>query len=180
MDKEIFKTKWVKVIETPKGFQFLERRNKDSVAIFITRQSLDDYEILVRYQPMPLDNTDHQKLYPCPVTGSLEKDPNEIGDIELTKEIFETARREVLEETGYDVPTLNYIGKYIVGTQTNETVYMFHVDVTGLIPSDPEGDGGYHESISKNIWEPFDNLRDFDYSACKIGWSLLKDILNNS
>lgn len=166
-DKVLFKTNWIQVKETERKFQYLERKGKDSVAIFLLRRFLKNqifqYEVLVRYQPLPITNND-DSLYPCPITGGLE----------LNESILNCALREVKEESGYSLTDLKYLGSYIVGTQTNEKVYMYYFDVTAVIPEIPLLDDTYHESISKNVWENLHNLKGYDYSACQIGYYILK------
>jgi 8-oxo-dGTP pyrophosphatase MutT (NUDIX family) len=158
---------WVTVKQTKLGFFFLERKGKDSVAVFLLRQAKDTsvekkYEVLIRLQPLPVDNTDNQALFVCPITGSIDNH-------EATRM---AAKREAMEEAGYDLSLaqLSHFGSYIVGTQTNEVVYLYCADVSNLQPSNPQGDGTYFESVSENEWIPFKALADFDYAACQIGY----------
>ncbi|HBE18039.1 MAG TPA: NUDIX hydrolase [Cyanobacteria bacterium UBA11149] len=171
-EKIIFSTKWISVKETDKGFYYLERKGRDSVAIFLLRKSQvspKEYDILIRQQPLCIDNTEineQLRLYPCPITGGID-----------TGESPESAAiREVYEEAGYSVQVLP-LGKYIIGTQTNEICYMYYADVTDIKPEVAQQDGSYFESISKNEWHPFDYLAECDYSACQIGYFRLRDIL---
>ena len=164
--KTIFQTNWISIKETSRGFQFLERRGKDSVAVFLIRNGS---EVLIRQQPLCIDNgetTQKLQLYPCPVTGGLEKG-------EMPKEC---AIREVYEETGYRIDVLHELGKYIVGTQTNEVCYLYWADVTHLIPDEATQDGTYFESISRNEWQPFSYLKNCDYAACQLGYFWLKEL----
>ena len=157
-NKTIFETKWVKVRQTEKGFQYLERRGKDSVAVLCTRYDENgDVEYLVRYQPLCV-NGDDRELFECPITGSMDHDGEEPVDVAI---------REVFEEAGYVVTKDNMtsIGSYIVGTQTNEVVHCFFAWVGDDKPVKPEGDGGFHESISYNQWRGFDDLRKYQYGA---------------
>jgi 8-oxo-dGTP diphosphatase len=163
---------WVQVIETPRKFYYLRRKHKDSVGVFLVRKTPEQtWEVLVRMQPLPVHNADlddQMMLFPCPITGGFEtrdEDPHEC------------AVREVMEEAGYDLSELQGLGKYIVGTQTDETVYLFWQDVTGIEPQAATQDGSYFESISKNEWEPLDFLKFYDYSGCQIGYYRLRDIL---
>jgi 8-oxo-dGTP pyrophosphatase MutT (NUDIX family) len=119
---------------------------------------------------MPMDTNEYgEKLYPCPITGGLYESNSPKN----------TAIEEAKEEAGYDIKNnIEYLGRYFVGTQTSEIVYMFFADVTGQIPEKPKGDGTYFESISKNEWRDFLDLKEFDYSACKIGFSLLLDVIS--
>lgn len=167
----LFSTGWITVKETAKGFQYLERKGKDSVAVFLIRKHRDGiqgFEVLIRLQPLCIDNTD-TKLYPCPITGAL--DEGELPE--------QAAVREVYEESGFSIH-LFPMGKYIVGTQTNEICYMYYADVTGLEPEEAQQDGTYHESISKNEWNPLEYLAQCDYVACQIGYFKLLNILTQA
>jgi 8-oxo-dGTP pyrophosphatase MutT (NUDIX family) len=165
--KVIFETKWIKVKETGKGFQYLERKGTDSVAVFLLRSKPNGYEVLIRMQPLCIHGDDYA-LFPCPITGSI--DENELP--------INTAIRETYEEAGYKLNSINYLGNYIVGTQTNETVHMFYELVDGLKPEENKGDGGFHESISKNEWKDLESLKNFGYSGCKIGYLYIKERIN--
>jgi 8-oxo-dGTP diphosphatase len=162
---------WVQVIETPRKFYYLRRKHKDSVGVFLVRRVAEHWEVLIRMQPLPVHNADLDdefRLYPCPITGGLDR-PDELPD--------ECAIREVLEEAGYALAELQDLSKYIVGTQTDETVYLFWQDVTGVEPQAAMQDGSFFESISKNEWQPLDFLRDCEYSGCQIGYYKLREIL---
>jgi len=171
-EKIIFSTDWITVKETAWAYHYLERKGRDSVAIFLIRKrqiNTGDYQVLIRQQPLcihiPDINQEH-KLYPCPITGAI--DTGESPE--------EAAIREVHEEAGFSVQVLP-LGKYIVGTQTNEICYMYYADVTGVEPETAQQDGSYFESISQNEWHPLDYLNQCDYSACQIGYFRLKSIL---
>lgn len=171
-DRVIFSTQWITVKESSKGFQYLERKGKDSVAIFLLRRSgenLDQYEVLIRHQHLCVDNREVNgklTLFPCPITGALDEGESP----------EEAAIREVYEETGYRVQILS-LGKYIVGTQVNEICFLYYADVTGIEPDRVQGDGTYLESIGRNEWHPFNYLEMCDYSACQIGYLKLQGIL---
>ncbi|HEY9631505.1 MAG TPA: NUDIX domain-containing protein [Coleofasciculaceae cyanobacterium] len=171
-DKVILKTEWITVKESPRGFQYLERQGKDSVAVFLLRKSGENstqYEVLIRQQHLCLDNREENgafRLFPCPVTGALE-----VGEAPEA-----AAKREVYEETGYIVQVLP-LGHYIVGTQVNEICYLYYADVTELEPDVAQQDGTYMESIAKNEWHPFEYLESCEYSACQIGYWKLQNIL---
>ncbi|HEY9644082.1 MAG TPA: NUDIX domain-containing protein [Coleofasciculaceae cyanobacterium] len=174
-DRIIFQARWVAVKESPDGFQYLERRGRDSVAVLLLRNSAENpqqYDVLIRQQPLCIDNAainGRLRLFPCPITGAI--DPGESPAA--------TAIREVYEEAGYTVQVLP-LGKFIVGTQTNEICYLYYADVTGMEPDQPPQDGSYHESISHNEWHPLEYLQTCDYSACQIGYFKLRQILFES
>lgn len=162
-EKIIFGNQWISIIETPRKFYFSQRKGKDSVAVFLLRKGDSEKEVLIRYQSLCIDNEELPeggfRLYPCPITGSVENG----------EEFQITAKREVLEEAGYDVD-VSYLGKYVVGTQTNEICYIYFADVSNYHPSEALGDGSYFESISQNKWHPISFLLDCEYSACSIGY----------
>lgn len=167
-EKILFRTDWIAVKETVRGFQYLERRGRNSVAIFLLRRANSysyEYEVLIRQQPLCIDSSD-TILYPCPITGSID-------DGETPEE---AAIREVYEESGFPV-SVSPLGQYIVGTQTNEICYTYYSDVTGVEPDRATQDGTYHESISKNEWHPLEYLNQCAYSGCQIGYFRLKEIL---
>jgi 8-oxo-dGTP diphosphatase len=171
-DKVIFSTPWIVVKQAPRGFQYLERKGKDSVAVFLLRRSDKNSapdQVLIRQQHLCIDNREVDgkfKLFPCPVTGAL----NEGESPEAA------AQREVYEETGYRVQ-VSPCGQYIVGTQVNEICYLYYADVTGMKPDVAQQDGTYMESIGENEWHPFEYLQTCDYSACQIGYLKLQKIL---
>ncbi|WP_009543106.1 NUDIX hydrolase [Crocosphaera subtropica] len=172
-ERIIFGSDWVTVKETARGFQYLERKGKDSVAVFLLRRkklNSQAYEVMIRQQPLCIDNHELHgklKLYPCPITGGIDQ-----GE---TPE--QAAIREVEEESGFSVQVLP-LGRYIVGTQTNEICYLYYADVTKLEPEEAKQDGTYFELISKNEWHDFEYLSQCDYSACQIGYFRLKNVLD--
>lgn len=171
-DKVIFSTPWIAVKQAPRGFQYLERKGKDSVAVFLLRRSsenLEKYEVLIRQQHLCIDNREIDgkfRLFPCPVTGALEE-----GELPEA-----AAKREVYEETGYRVQA-SPLGQYIVGTQVNEICYLYYANVTNMTPDVAQQDGTYMESIGKNEWHPFEYLESCDFSACQIGYLKLQKML---
>ncbi len=172
-DPIIFKTDWIAIRKSARGFQYLERKGKDSVAVFLIRRqgNAAEWDVLVRYQHLCIDNTEDNgrfNLFPCPITGGVE--PGETPEA--------AAVRETYEETGYKVAVTS-LGRYIVGTQTNEVCYLYYADVTGIPPSEALQDGSFLESVAHNQWRPFEDLQGFDYGACQLGYHKLKARLVN-
>lgn len=170
-DTILLQTKWITVKQTSLGFQFAERKGRDSVAVFLVRRSdaNEAYDVLIRQQPLCIDPIVPDQpviLRPCPITGGIDGDE--------TPE--QAAVREVQEEAGYSVEVVP-LGHYIVGTQTNEICYLYYADVTGHSPAEALQDGSYFESISINEWQPFSNLEGYHYAACQIGYYRLKKVL---
>lgn len=171
-DRIIFQTKWITVKESDQGFHYLERRGKDSVAVFLLRKSSTDpqqYEVLIRQQHLCIDNSEvdgRLNLFPCPITGALNE-----GESPET-----AAMRETYEETGYRVQVIP-CGSYIVSTQTNEICYLYYAYVTKKKPDPPQQDGTYLESIARNEWHSFEEMKDYEYVACQIGYFKLRTLL---
>jgi 8-oxo-dGTP pyrophosphatase MutT (NUDIX family) len=171
MEEVIFETPWIQVKRTPRGFDYLERKGVNSVAVFLIRRTDNSKtEVLIRLQPLCVHNADiddQQMLFACPVTGGIEEDEKPI----------DSAYREVEEETGYYLieNDLTYLTTYIVGTQTNEKVWLYMADVTDY-PKPPKAtnDGTYFESISRNEWRTLETLRGYEYVACQLGYYLIK------
>ena len=166
----IFETPWIKVKRTSRGFDYLQRKGTDSVAVFLVRNNIPlDWEVLVRFQPLCIDNSQDMQLYPCPITGGMEPEETYI----------DCALRETLEESGYKInkKDIKVLTMYVVGTQTNEICTVFWADVTSLEPETATQDGSYFESISHNEWKPLEYLKDCKYVACQLGYYQLKEVL---
>jgi 8-oxo-dGTP diphosphatase len=150
----------------PVPFYFARRKGKDSIGVLLFNSLTG--EVLIRYQPLVhLEDGDGKGTFPCPLTGSMELD-----------ESPETcALREVYEESGYTIykEELISLGAYIVGTQTDEIVYLYAADVLNLEAEEPEGDGTFHEGISTNVWMSYDEaLAVAEYSGLIIALFRLK------
>jgi hypothetical protein len=173
-EKILFSTANIAIKETARGFHYLERLGIDSVAIFLVKKNQSDYfpknyEVLIRMQPLCLNNIEvdgKQQLCACPFTGRIE--PGETPE--------QAAVRETLEESGYSTQ-VKPLGRYIVGTQTNETCYLYYADVTDIEPETALQDGTYFESVSENVWHPLEYLNKCDYVACQLGYYRLKNEL---
>lgn len=168
---------WVQIIETPNKFYYLRRKNRDSVAVFLIRRSngVEPWEVLIRKQPLPLNNPEPGQpmtLFPCPITGGFDS---------AEEQPAACAKREALEEAGYrlGVEELSLLGGYIVGTQTDERVYMLWADVSNIEPEAAEQDGTFFEAVSKNEWMPLSFLGEQGgYSANQIGYLKLCQLLS--
>jgi 8-oxo-dGTP pyrophosphatase MutT (NUDIX family) len=82
-------------------------------------------------------------LYPCCVTGSLEKNETPM----------QNAIKEISEETNYIVSKKQIVarGQNVSSTQMNELVYIFVVDITDAkYVQKNQGDGTIFENISVN------------------------------
>ncbi len=172
-DKVLFHTEWVSIKATDRGYHYLERRGRDSVAILLIRSSTaapTGYEVLIRQQPLCIDTSeteDGMNLFPCPITGGI--------DGEETPEA--AAVREVKEEAGYQV-SVTSLGRYVVGSQTNEICHLFYADVTGQELGIAEQDGSYFEAISRNEWHPLEYLDTCEYASSQIGYLRLCQVLS--
>ena len=158
MSKVLYKNYHLSLYKTKRGFIYAQRRNINSTASLLFKKVKNDYEFLLRYQPLPELKINNKKsgwktLFPCCVTGSLEK-----GETPTTNCI-----KEILEETGYKVSKSNIKASNIAvaSTQSNECVYNFVVDITNAKQVSKDlGDGSIFESVSKNIWVSHKRLRE--------------------
>lgn len=182
----LWKRLWLRVKKTPRGYQYSERKGRDSVAVLLYRwvptPGINSVvEVLIRMQPLPVrdnqvnDDIEDIGLFACPITGSIE----EGEDVKLC------AVREVEEEAGFVVSPNNmyHVINYFVGTQTNEEVYCFISDVTGLATSRPLLPDGYFESKSHNVWRNLPGLTDrtsVNYAGLHILVTELRKILEAS
>lgn len=69
--------------------------------------------------------------------------------------IVQTAVKEILEETGYEVDTrqLVSLGKCQGVKSCDTTYYLFTVNLTDIKPNgDACGDGSVHEKLAENYW----------------------------
>ena len=171
-EKILFSTNAITIKESARGFQYLERSGKDSVAIFLVRKSVSDpskYEVLIRKQPLCVDNSEidgKPRLFACPLTGRIESGESP----------EQAAVRETLEESGYAVQVTS-LGRYFVGTQTNEICYLYYADVTDIKSQTALQDGTYFESVSQNEWHPLEYLNECDYVGCQLGYFRLINVL---
>ncbi|WP_036459383.1 NUDIX hydrolase [[Mycoplasma] imitans] len=145
-NKLLYKTTYLSLYETPKGFVYAQRQSINSIASLCFKYVGDEVFYLVHYQPMPeiAIKTKWDDLYPCPITGSI--DPNESA--------LEAAVRETQEEGGIKVDLNKFYDQvdYVASTQMNEIVHCFVFDVTGIEQHEPSTDGSIFEQVAKNKW----------------------------
>lgn len=67
-----------------------------------------------------------------------------------------TAARELLEETGFDVPLTRDrwtpLGQSRASKSADTIYELSAVDVTGLVPGEIVGDGTYHDTNAPSVW----------------------------
>lgn len=118
-------------------YYYSQRPGIDSVAFIL----VDGYDVGVLdiYHGPTLD------VRECAFTGSLDVDG---------MSLIETVIAETKEEAGYVVTTndIEFCGTFEVGTQTNEMVHLYLVDVQGKTQGEREPDGP-HEAASKVVWK---------------------------
>ena len=117
-----FKSKWLKVYETPTGFFFAERKGIDSVA-FILIDSERDQIGLVSEGKEPVGNIKMITAF----GGSID----DVDKRQDQKYLLETVIKEVEEEAGFYVKPKDviYCGKVLCSTQMNQFVHLFTVHV---------------------------------------------------
>ena len=158
--KILYKAPWLELHVSSRKFYFAQRKGINSTAVLCFRKTKHGFEFLMRYQPLPVIELKNYKLnkalYPCPITGSLEK--NETPDQNVVKEI--------LEESGYKITKKNLVDCVLAtaSTQMNEVVFHYLADLTGVKQATNKlGDGSYFENISENKWISQKQLEDILY-----------------
>lgn len=145
-DKKLFNHKWFSVYETEKGFIYGQRKGVNSVAVLpcFKHEETGEIHIIIRMQPMPLDNSEEIILFPSPITGTIEE-----GNT-----VQETILEEMREEVGLEkkfVHGICRVHESIATTQMNEVVFSAVVRCGGSYKRFTEGDGSVHELVSFNI-----------------------------
>lgn len=146
-DKLLYKTPWLKLFLTKKGFIYAERKGVNSVAALIFKKQNNETLFHLRYQLKPnlKDLNTDIKHYPCCITGTIEKNETPI----------QTVIKEVLEESGFYINEDNILNKnvYLATTQSNEAVYTYIIKIDQNTKTEtPKNDGSYFEAMSYNLW----------------------------
>lgn len=160
MDKKLlYDASWIKLYKNKDDYVYAERKNKDSIAALCFKWENNKPYFLIHYQPLiEIENSEEIKLYPCLVTGSLEKG----------KTNEEIARHELHEEVGIkNWKTLKQIltYKFVSTTQMNEIVEIFLFDITNIELEKPKTDGSYYENLSYNKWVNFSEFKNIVFSS---------------
>lgn len=144
--------KFLNIKITDKGYEYCERKGKDSIAFVLYDRNKKLVCLRNEYKP-PIDTWVLGAF-----GGSLDK------DISLCHTVIE----EVSEEAGYAVveSDVAYVGKYFVSSQMNQWCFLYAVDVTNAVRCNKKfGDDA--ERISDNHWtDP--TPESTDWKACII------------
>lgn len=128
-----------KIVKGEESYYFMERAGVDSVAFILFDATKEKpFGIIHQYRG-------NFGEWQCGCfTGSLDKP-------ELT--IPEIVIEEVLEESGYtvDLSHVHKISTECAGSQSNERVHLFLVDVTGLIKGEEQPES-VHEENTETCW----------------------------
>lgn len=132
-------------------FYFVQRLGKDSVA-FVLYDSDKGFGILKSY------SSPYKQFVLDAFTGSLDKPENTI---------LQTLIEEVKEEAGYTVvkESCTPVGKYKVGTSTNEHVYSFLIDVGNMKQEKKEPENIFEQNTDI-LWMDYDSV----LKDSNIGW----------
>lgn len=143
----LFRNKWVEVREkvTEKGSYTYSHSiwcNGEGVAILPFKIENGQLFILGRYEVCPC-HSDEFEL--CSITGGMDK--------EGESPAF-TAKRELLEEGGYNVPLHKfvYLGTVKPSKQSDTIQHLFVVDITGKEQGEIVGDGTFGEEGAYVKW----------------------------
>jgi 8-oxo-dGTP pyrophosphatase MutT (NUDIX family) len=150
----LFATKWLelkKMILEEWGVEyiFVHSAHSEGQAVAVLPHRIHDgqIEFLLRKEIVPPWSLD---LSPCALTGSYEG-----GDP------IDTAVMEIREESGYVVEPewLTYYGVARNSKASTTRVHMYGVDLTGIEPGEPLGDGSVLEAKGMYYWttNPFES-----------------------
>ena len=135
---------FLKLLKTKDGYEYCERKGKDSVAFILMKKVGTQWFIGLRNEYKPSINTWINGAF----GGSLDK----------KKSPCHTVIDEVAEEAGYKVKEENikYCGKYFVSSQMNQFCMLYLVDVSNAkwVDKLPEDTA---EFISDVNWFTFPN-----------------------
>lgn len=123
---------------------------------------IDILKVGIRYELNPLKDSNY--TYTA-ITGNIEKNETDL----------EGAKRELLEESGYDVPDDDrwiYLGEITTSKLTNEKHPCFAVNITDIEQGVISGDGSINEQKSK--FELIDPEKIFNLEDAFLNTSLLK------
>lgn len=171
--KFLYRNKFLSLCQTNHNFIFAQRRNINSTASLCYKNVNNSYYFLLRYQPLPVSLTIPNKkwndLFPCPITGSLEKQQKPLDN----------AIQEIFEEANIVVNKNNLVAHNftISTTQMNEMVFNFVFDVTDCqIINKISGDGSIFEKCSRNKWVTIKQLKKIISNRSK--YYFLSSLLN--
>jgi hypothetical protein len=142
---ELYTGKFLSIHRTQEGYEYAERKGKDSVAFLLYDSSNNTVGYRNEYKP-PVATW---------VLGAFG------GSIDKQKSPVDIVIDEVAEEAMYNVSPkdVKYLGKYLVSTQMNQWCMLYAVDVTN-------NEGDYYseqsfdvlESLSDTSWHRADNI----------------------
>jgi ADP-ribose pyrophosphatase len=155
----------------------VDRPRLDAVAVLVYRRGASGLEVLTRMNLRPAayfrkDNRGAMTV-PDPATGYLRVEEIVAGLLEPEDRGEEGLKRrgaeEVREEAGYVVKPedIQLLGGsfFLAPGILSEKVFPAAVDVTGLEPVEPEGDGSPLEEGTQLQWRPLPEVLD----ACRRG-----------
>lgn len=150
--------------EGPEGYFYTERNGKDSVAFILVDREKEAYQFLQQWH----GPTNQFNL--GAFTGSRE--------IEKSLNAIETIIAEVEEEAGYTVTSedVTLLGSYLVSGNSNESVDLAIVDVTGKEQELKNPENVFEENTVRYWLKPdqaFKALKEWKGLVC-----LMKDLAN--
>jgi 8-oxo-dGTP pyrophosphatase MutT (NUDIX family) len=148
-DKILYSTDYLDLIERDDVVGVLPKFNNVVILPFIS----DDQGLPLLVGVLKEFNVFREGNYSIsPITGSTdEDDPN----------FLETAKRELKEESGYDVnenSRWHFLGNAVSSKFVDHEQPCFAVDVTNLARGEEQGDGSKKEDLSKFVFIPANDV----------------------
>jgi hypothetical protein len=145
----LYRNEWLS-LKKLNNYTYSHQETGDTISILVFDSSKPN-QIYGRFEECPA----HQDgISLCSITGTIDHNEDPI----------DAAQRELLEESGYDAQRQDIItlGTVRIYKASDATVHLYAIDVKGLTPSTPKGDGSIHEAQAYCKW-----VSDRDAINCK-------------
>lgn len=153
--KQLFDNEWISVFETEDGYVYAKDVRGGFVAFLGWRKNDEgEMEYLARFEKVPSRYPD-KTMENLPITMvSLS------GTVEEGDSAEETAVREVMEESGYEISEDDLVDLGIVCPSKSmySRVHLYAADLTGKEKKDAKGDGSKYEDEAHCEFVTFDEL----------------------
>jgi 8-oxo-dGTP pyrophosphatase MutT (NUDIX family) len=139
-EKIVYKSEWFDVVEDGESEGIRTRWD----SILILPFTSDDRGFPLMLGILDEKNSFRENGYSISIVSGSPEDEDE--------DLLSTAKRELLEETGFDIKEDErwYFLGTLTGSKFVDSVHpCFSVDVSGITPSEPKTDGSMSEKLSK-------------------------------
>ena len=169
-----YSNKWVSVLSEGNGedkYYYVHQKNKICILPYIYEEG--DLKIVTLLEPISIWDSTRKKQLTC-VQGTIDEGENPL----------ETAPRELMEETGFDVPLegneerYDYLGYFNFSKGNDSHRHLFLCDVTGSKRKKKTTDGSEFEKKTKIMISDSEPLKLSTDLTLNYLYSKLKEKLN--